>query len=106
MSERPLNIDDLTPEAASAELARLAADIAAANVDYHTLDAPRLSDADYDALKRWNAAVEARFPDLKRADSPSELVGGALGQLHPFNPANESFVNLYDLASAAHWFHA
>ncbi|MCB1921980.1 MAG: NAD-dependent DNA ligase LigA, partial [Candidatus Competibacteraceae bacterium] len=35
------------------------------------------SDAEYDALKRRNAAIEARFPDLKRADSPSDQVGAA-----------------------------
>jgi DNA ligase (NAD+) len=69
--------DTLTPAAARAELERLATLIAAANLSYHTLDAPEITDADYDALKRRNAAIEARFPDLKRADSPSEQVGGA-----------------------------
>ena len=37
----------------------------------------RISDAEYDALKRRNAAIEARFPELKRPDSPSEQVGAA-----------------------------
>ncbi len=71
-------VHDLTEAGASAELARLAAEIAEANTAYHTLDAPRLSDADYDALKRRNAAIEARFPGLKRADSPADQVGGAV----------------------------
>ena len=74
-----LSVDSLTEPQARAELARLAAEIAAANVDYHTLDAPQISDADYDALKQHNAAIEARFPALKRGDSPSDVVGGALG---------------------------
>ena len=51
--------------------------MAAANLAYHQADAPKISDADYDALKRRNAEIEARFPELKRADSPSEQVGAA-----------------------------
>ncbi|MBL9056782.1 MAG: NAD-dependent DNA ligase LigA, partial [Rhodobacteraceae bacterium] len=60
---------------ARAELARLAAALAQANTAYHMLDAPEISDAEYDALKRRNAAVEAAFPALKRSDSPSDQVG-------------------------------
>ena len=67
--------ENLTKAQAKAELARLAALIGAANTAYHGADAPQISDADYDALKRRNAAIEARFPALKRADSPSEKVG-------------------------------
>lgn len=65
---------------AKAELARLARLIARANRAYHTEDAPEISDADYDAAKRRNAAIEARFGDLKRPDSPSEAVGGAVAE--------------------------
>ena len=68
----------LTEAEAQQELSRLARAIAAANTAYHTLDAPEISDADYDALKRRNAAIEARFPDLKRQDSPSDQVGAAV----------------------------
>lgn len=71
-------VSALTEAEAREELARLAAVIAAANQAYHTLDAPEISDADYDALKRRNAEIEARFPALKRADSPSDLVGAAV----------------------------
>ena len=71
-------IDQLSEAEAQVELARLAATIAEANRAYHTLDAPEISDAEYDALKRRNASIEARFPHLKRADSPSEQVGGAV----------------------------
>ncbi|MEO1176509.1 MAG: NAD-dependent DNA ligase LigA, partial [Pseudomonadota bacterium] len=67
----------LTEAEARKELERLAALIDAANRAYHTEDAPEISDAEYDALKHRNAEVEARFPTLKRADSPSEQVGGA-----------------------------
>lgn len=71
-------VDLLTEAEAREELARLGRAIAAANTAYHTLDAPDISDADYDALKRRNAEIEARFPDLKRADSPSDQVGAAV----------------------------
>ena len=71
------DIDALTREAAKQELARLAERLHAANTAYHTDDAPEISDAEYDALKRRNAAIEARFPDLKRSDSPSDQVGAA-----------------------------
>ncbi len=62
---------------AAAELAELAEKIAYHNARYHTDDAPEISDADYDALVRRNAAIEAAFPHLVRADSPSLKVGGA-----------------------------
>lgn len=73
-------VDDLTEDEARAELARLAKAIERANRAYHTLDAPEISDADYDALKRRNTAIEARFPGLKRADSPSDQVGAGLAE--------------------------
>lgn len=69
------SVADLSEEEARAELARLATALLRANELYHAKDAPEISDADYDALKRRNADIEARFPDLKRADSPSDQVG-------------------------------
>jgi DNA ligase (NAD+) len=68
-------VEELTEGQARAELARLANAIARANRTYHTEDAPEISDAAYDALKRRNAAIESRFPRLKRADSPSDQIG-------------------------------
>lgn len=66
-----------TDHDAAAELERLAAEIAHHNRAYHTDDAPEISDADYDALVRRNNALEAAFPHLVRADSPSRQVGAA-----------------------------
>ena len=65
-------------EAASANrLMRLAKEIERHNRLYHDADAPMISDADYDALVRENAAIEAEYPHLIRADSPSRAVGAA-----------------------------
>lgn len=68
---------DLGKQEAAQELARLSAILARANADYHQADAPELTDAQYDRLKQRNAEIEALFPDLKRADSPTEQVGAA-----------------------------
>ena len=68
-------VDTLSREQAAQELARLADLVAQADAAYHGQDAPIISDAAYDALVQRNAAIEARFPDLVRADSPSQRVG-------------------------------
>ncbi|MGE3232089.1 MAG: NAD-dependent DNA ligase LigA, partial [Hyphomicrobium sp.] len=73
----PPSVDDLSTDEAAAELARLASDIARHDALYYRSDAPQISDADYDALRRRNEAIEARFPSLVRADSPSQKVGAA-----------------------------
>jgi DNA ligase (NAD+) len=67
--------DELTQAQAKTELKRLAQEIAAHDERYYQNDAPTISDADYDALRRRNAAIEARFPALVLADSPSRRVG-------------------------------
>src|SRR5690606_14391607 len=70
-------VQTLSEAEAKAELERLAAEIAGHDRRYHQEDAPSVSDATYDALVRRNAAIEARFPGLKRSDSPSLRVGAA-----------------------------
>ncbi|MGD0192307.1 MAG: NAD-dependent DNA ligase LigA [Rhizomicrobium sp.] len=75
MSARP--VEKLTKAEAGKELARLAEEIAGHDRRYYQDDAPSVSDADYDALRKRNAAIEARFPDLVRPDSPSLRVGAA-----------------------------
>jgi DNA ligase (NAD+) len=76
-SKHQVAIEELTETAAKAELKRLAAEIAEHDQRYHQQDAPTISDAAYDALRRRNEAIEARFPQLVRPDSPSKRVGAA-----------------------------
>lgn len=71
------DVSHLTMEEAAEELARLAADIAEHDKAYYQKDAPRISDAEYDALRKRNDAIEARYPELVREDSPSLRVGAA-----------------------------
>ncbi|MGO4619774.1 NAD-dependent DNA ligase LigA [Ensifer sp. 2YAB10] len=77
MSNELKPVENLTETEAAAELAFLAAELARHDALYHGQDAPEISDADYDALKRRNDAIEALFPALVREDSPSRKVGAA-----------------------------
>ena len=75
MSSRdPKTLTDLE---AAAELAKLADEIAHHNQRYHGDDDPEISDAEFDAMMRWNAALEETFPHLILANSPSKQVGTA-----------------------------
>ena len=74
---QPRSVDSLTAEEAAEELGRLAAEIKEHDRRYHGEDAPVITDAEYDALRRRNAAIEEAFPDLVRPDSPTGSVGAA-----------------------------
>ena len=75
LSDKP--IEELSEAEAERELGRLAAEIAHHDRLYYQQDEPEVSDADYDALRQRNEAIEARFPKLVRDDSPSKRVGAA-----------------------------
>ncbi|MEM6422673.1 MAG: NAD-dependent DNA ligase LigA, partial [Pseudomonadota bacterium] len=68
---------DLTLEEAAAEVARLSDTLRRHDKAYHRDDAPEVSDAEYDALKRRLRLIEAAHPTLIEADSPSQTVGAA-----------------------------
>ncbi|MFZ1206915.1 MAG: NAD-dependent DNA ligase LigA [Pseudolabrys sp.] len=67
----------LTEAQAKAELKRLATEIAAHDKRYYQQDAPSVTDAEYDALRQRNSAIESRFPKLIRPDSSSKRIGAA-----------------------------
>ena len=71
-------VHELSKAEAAAELAELASIISKADNAYYQNDEPVITDAEYDRLKHRNTAIEALFPDLVRADSPSKRVGSAV----------------------------
>ena len=73
-------VDKLSSAEAEKELDKLAREIAEHDRRYHAEDAPTISDAEYDVLRRRNAQIEARFPLLVRPDSPSHRVGAKVSE--------------------------
>jgi DNA ligase (NAD+) len=71
------SVEDLTEKQAKVEHARLEAEIAEHDRRYYQEDAPTVSDAEYDALRRSYNAIEARFPQLRTAESLTQHVGAA-----------------------------
>ncbi|HEY1630134.1 MAG TPA: NAD-dependent DNA ligase LigA [Rhizomicrobium sp.] len=74
------SVEKLTATEAAKELERLAREMAEHDRAYYLDDAPAISDAAYDALRKRNLAIEARFPKLVRADSPSHRVGAVVSE--------------------------
>src|SRR3984957_2717268 len=76
-TKTPPPVDTLTKAQARVELKRLALEIEGHDKRYYQDDAPKISDADYDALRKRFNAIEARFPEFVTSDSPSQKVGAA-----------------------------
>ncbi len=74
---RDIAVGALTEKQAQKELAALSEEIALHDVAYHREDDPKISDAEYDALRKRNDEIERRFPALAREDSPNAAVGAA-----------------------------
>ncbi|HEX3673331.1 MAG TPA: NAD-dependent DNA ligase LigA [Rhizomicrobium sp.] len=74
------SVEKLTPSEAAKELEKLARVMAEHDRAYYLDDAPTVTDADYDALRKRNLAIEARFPKLVRPDSPSHRVGAVASE--------------------------
>jgi DNA ligase (NAD+) len=69
------DVATLTKAQAKVELKRLALEIESHDKHYYQDDAPKISDADYDALRKRVDAIEARFPELVSSESPSQKIG-------------------------------
>src|SRR3981081_4687722 len=69
------DVETLTKAQAKVELKRLALEIESHDKHYYQEDAPKISDAEYDALRKRLNAIEARFPEFVTSDSPSQKVG-------------------------------
>jgi DNA ligase (NAD+) len=72
-----IDVDALTPAQGKAEHARLEAELRKHDEAYYQQDAPTISDAEYDALRRRYEAIEQRFPDLKTLESLTRKIGAA-----------------------------
>jgi DNA ligase (NAD+) len=72
-----IDIDALTPAQGKAEHARLEAELRRHDEAYYQRDAPTVSDAEYDALRRRYEAIEKRFPDLRTLESLTRKIGAA-----------------------------
>jgi DNA ligase (NAD+) len=73
----PGDVANLTKAQAKVEHKRLTLEIERHNAAYYQEDAPKISDAEYDALRKRLNAIEARFPEFVTSDSPSQKVGAA-----------------------------
>ena len=98
---------DMSEADAANELMRLAKQIAYHDRLYHADDTPEITDPEYDALVRRNAALEAAFPNLVRDDSPSRKVGFAIAASPLSKVTHEvrmmSLDNAFNAEEVAEW---
>ncbi|MBU7580970.1 MAG: NAD-dependent DNA ligase LigA [Porphyrobacter sp.] len=102
-----MNTTGMTEADAANEMMRLAKAIAYHDRLYHAEDSPEISDAEYDALVRRNAELEAAFPHLIRDDSPTRKVGHAVASSPLGKVTHEvrmmSLDNAFSLQEVAEW---
>jgi DNA ligase (NAD+) len=96
---------DPTPEA-STRHAELSDELRGHQYRYYVLDAPTVSDAEFDHLLRELEALETEFPALRTPDSPTQNVGGTFSTL--FTPVVHaermlSLDNVFDAAELGAW---
>ena len=96
---KPTPVDALNELDAAIELAVLARDIARHDRLYHAKDQPEITDAEYDALVARNRAIEARFPQLIRSDSPSRRVGAPVAEGFAKSRHGEAMLSLDNVFS-------
>ena len=92
-------VSELTADQAAAELEHIAREMAKSDIAYYQQDNPYLTDAEYDSLKRRNAELEARFPQLVRPDSPSKKIGAPLSSGFKKVPHRFPMLSLGDVFS-------
>ena len=68
-------VDELTKAQVKVELKRLTLELESHDKHYYQEDAPKITDAEYDALRKRFNAIEARFPEFVTSDSPSQKIG-------------------------------
>lgn len=105
-------VEDVAPEGlsgdeASALIERLREVIAAHARRYYVLDAPVISDPQYDALFRGLERLEEAFPNLRRPNSPTQRVGGE--PLEAFEKVRHpqrllSLSNAFDAGEVREWY--
>jgi DNA ligase (NAD+) len=78
LGRKMIDIKNITEDEAKKHLEYLAKEIEKADIAYYQNDEPYLDDAQYDELRQLNLALEAKFPHLIRADSPSLRIGAKI----------------------------
>ena len=68
-------VDELTKAQVKVELKRLTLELESHDKHYYQEDAPKITDAEYDALRKRFNAIEARFPEFVTGNSPSQKIG-------------------------------
>ena len=100
MSDAEQPVVEAAPDAAKARHAELSETVDAHRLRYHDLDAPTISDGEYDALIRELNELETTYPELRTPDSPTQKVGGTVSTLFSAVEHGERMMSLDNAFSA------